>query len=70
MEGFHKRYMASNKAMRAWADMARTLDIDIIAPQHGAIFRGKQMVKQFIDWCAELQCGVDIIDDFIKPSST
>jgi flavorubredoxin len=70
MEGFHKRYMASNKAMRAWADMARTLDIDIIAPQHGALFKGKEMVNQFIDWCAQLQCGTDIIETFYNSSST
>ena len=66
MEGFHKRYMASNKALSAWARMARSLDIDIIAPQHGAIFRGKPMVQRFIDWCEGLQCGVDIITDLFK----
>lgn len=38
MEGFHKRYMASNRALRAWADMVRQLDIEVIAPQHGAAF--------------------------------
>ncbi len=66
MEGFHKRYMASNKALRAWADMVRGLDIEIIAPQHGALFKGKEMVKRFIDWCAELPCGVDIVTDLFK----
>ena len=66
MEGFHKRYMASNRALSAWARMARSLDIDIIAPQHGAIFRGKPMVQRFIDWCEGLQCGVDIITDLFK----
>ncbi|MCF6249807.1 MAG: MBL fold metallo-hydrolase [Methylococcaceae bacterium] len=70
MEGFHKRYMASNKAMRLWADMARTLDIDIIAPQHGALFRGKEMVNQFINWCADLQCGTDIMENIYNSSST
>lgn len=66
MEGFHKRYMASNQAMRAWANMVRTLDIDIIAPQHGAIFKGREMVTRFIDWCAELRCGVDTITELFK----
>jgi len=66
MEGFHKRYMASNKALKAWARMVRSLDIDIIAPQHGAVFRGKPMVQRFIDWCEELQCGVDLITDLFK----
>ena len=66
MSGFHKRYMASNKVMKAWADMVRDLDIEIIAPQHGAYFQGKDMVRQFIEWCAGLQCGVDLICPMYK----
>ena len=61
MEGFHKRYMASNVVMRAWAAIARSLEIEIIAPQHGAIFKGKEIVSRFIDWCEGLECGVDKI---------
>lgn len=59
MEGFHRRYMASNIALKAWANMVRSLDIEILAPQHGAYFRGKEMVNKFIDWCSELECGID-----------
>lgn len=66
MEGFHKRYMASNAAMKAWADMVRGLDIDIIAPQHGALFQGREMVAQFIEWCATLRCGVDVMAEMYK----
>jgi len=62
MVGFHQRYMAANKALRAWAAMARSLEIDIIAPQHGALFRGEQ-VGRFIDWCEQLECGVDLLPD-------
>jgi flavorubredoxin len=61
IEGFHRRYMVSRKVMRAWAHMVRGLDIEIIAPQHGAMFRGKEMVKRFIDWCDDLECGVDLM---------
>ncbi|MFO0669924.1 MAG: MBL fold metallo-hydrolase [Polyangiaceae bacterium] len=61
MEGFHRRYMANNKAMRGWAQMVRPLDIECIAPQHGAVFRGKEKVKQFIDWVEGFQCGTDIL---------
>jgi flavorubredoxin len=61
MEGFHRRYMVSRKVMRAWADMVRGLDIEIIAPQHGAMFKGKALVTRFTDWCAELECGVDLM---------
>jgi flavorubredoxin len=66
MEAFHRRYMASNKAMRAWADMVRGLEIDIIAPQHGAVFKGNDLVNRFIDWCAGLECGVDLITNLFK----
>jgi flavorubredoxin len=66
MEGFHRRYMTGNRAMRLWADMVRKLDIEIIAPQHGALFRGKPMVQKFIDWCASLECGVDLMTQLYK----
>ncbi len=61
MDGFHRRYMASNKVVKAWAHMVRDLDIDIIAPQHGALFRGRDLVQRFIAWAEGVQCGVDII---------
>jgi flavorubredoxin len=66
MEGFHRRYMVSNRVMKAWAEMVRPLDIEIIAPQHGAYFQGKDMVERFIAWCAGLQCGVDLITPMYK----
>jgi len=66
MEGFHRRYMTSNVAMRAWAGMARQLDIETIAPQHGAIFQGRDLVARFLDWAEELQCGLDIMQGIYK----
>ncbi len=66
IEGFHKRYMVSKRVMKAWADMVRPLDIEIIAPQHGALFAGKEMVRRFIDWCENLECGVDLITPVFK----
>jgi flavorubredoxin len=66
MESFHRRYMASNKVMKAWANMVRGLDIELIAPQHGAFFKGEEMVDRFIDWCADLECGVDLIGPLFK----
>ena len=68
IEGFHKRYMACNKAMRDWANMARKLDIEIIAPQHGALYRGKPMVERFIAWCEQLKCGSDLISSYEVPT--
>lgn len=61
MEGFHRRYMASNLVLRAWVSMVRTLDVETIAPQHGAIFRGREMVGRFLDWCETLECGSDLM---------
>ncbi len=63
METFHKRYMPSTKALKLWAKMARELEIDIIAPQHGAVFKGGEMVKKFIDWIDSLEVGVGLIED-------
>ncbi|MBK8256176.1 MAG: FprA family A-type flavoprotein [Polyangiaceae bacterium] len=65
MEGFHRRYMASGRSMRAWAKLVRQLDISIIAPQHGQYFQGPN-VKRFIDWCESLECGVDLMDDMYR----
>lgn len=62
MEGFHRRYMASNRAMKNWANMVKSLDIEVIAPQHGALFRGKEMSQRFISWVEGLACGVDVMD--------
>jgi flavorubredoxin len=62
MEGFHKRYMAISTALRAWVRMVRTLDIETIAPQHGAYFKGREMVGKFIDWCDQLECGIDLYE--------
>ncbi|WP_457601105.1 oxygen-binding di-iron domain-containing protein [Hydrogenivirga sp.] len=63
MEAFHRRYMASGKVMKFWAKMVRDLDIETIAPQHGAVFKGKDMVNRFIDWVESLECGVDLLSE-------
>ncbi len=63
MDAFHRRYMANNRALRAWTAMARKLDVEILAPQHGALFRGKSMVERFYAWCDELACGTDLLPD-------
>jgi flavorubredoxin len=63
IEDFHKRYMASNVATKRWSSIISRLDPDMIAPQHGAIYRGES-VKAFLDWLSNLRCGVDLIDQF------
>lgn len=62
LHGFHKRYMGSNKLLRAWVGLVEKLEVGIIAPQHGLIFEEKN-VKLFLDWLKELQCGSDLIDE-------
>lgn len=59
MEGFHRRYMSSSAAVRAWVAMIRTLDVQTIAPQHGAMMQGEAMVTRFLDWLEGLECGID-----------
>ncbi|APR84907.1 CDP-abequose synthase [Minicystis rosea] len=66
MLGFHRRYMASNKVLSAWVRMVRQLDIEIIAPQHGALFRGREMVSRFLDFCEGLECGIDLMLDLFR----
>jgi len=60
IEGFHRRYMCSNRAARIWVDRVSKLDLDMIAPQHGPIYRGKA-VSEFLAWFRELQCGIDLM---------
>jgi flavorubredoxin len=56
METFHKRWMPSAAARDAWIAQVSKLDIDILAPQHGLIFKGDD-VKRFLDWFAALEVG-------------
>ncbi|MFW2405160.1 MAG: MBL fold metallo-hydrolase [Gammaproteobacteria bacterium] len=63
MEGFHNRYMPSDKATRYWAEMVRKLDIERIVPQHGAIFPNREMSQRFIDWVEGLPAAVDVIKE-------
>ncbi len=56
MEYFHRRWMPSNDAKKHWIDRIRKLDIDIMAPQHGRLFKGDD-VKRFLDWFEALDVG-------------
>ena len=63
MEAFHRRYMVSNKILRLWARMVRTLDIAMLVPQHGAPIEGRAAISDFFDWVESLMCGIDLFDD-------
>jgi flavorubredoxin len=66
IEGFHRRYMQSKRALSAWVRMVRGLDIETIAPQHGAVFKGREMVERFLHWCEMLDCGIDVMDHIYR----
>jgi len=59
MDGFHKRYINSNKVCRFWVNMVRQLEINMIVPQHGRAFQGAA-IKEFLNYIENLQCGVDL----------
>lgn len=56
MKGFHQRWMPSNAAKQDWIKRVRKLDIEMMLPQHGRIFKGENVGK-FLDWFEQLQVG-------------
>ena len=58
-EAFHQRWMGSNEAKRRWCERVSTMEIDLLCPQHGAIYRGPD-VQRFINWFDELQVGIAV----------
>ena len=61
MEKFHMRWMASEQAKIVWCERASNLRPDMLCPQHGAIFQGKD-VERFIHWFHDLKIGMDALD--------
>lgn len=61
MEWFHRRFMASQKAIHQWLKKISELEIHIIIPQHGAIIQGKNNVQKLLKWLENLKCGTDLI---------
>ena len=59
-EGFHRRWMGSNEAKLSWCERVSRLDIDMLCPQHGAIYQGTD-VGRFIDWFASLPVGAGVV---------
>lgn len=57
MKMFHQRWMPSNKAKNAWVKRVRQLNIDMMCPQHGRIFKGDDVGK-FLDWFESLEVGL------------
>ncbi len=59
MSGFHQRWMPSNRAKQDWINRVRQLDIKIMAPQHGRLFSGDNIVR-FLDWFEALEVGTGV----------
>lgn len=57
MKLFHQRWMPSNKAKNDWVARVRELDVQMMCPQHGRIFKGDD-VKRFLDWFEALPVGI------------
>ncbi|MAZ89701.1 MAG: flavoprotein [Cellvibrionaceae bacterium] len=59
MKMFHQRWMPSNVAKNDWIKRVRKLDIDIMAPQHGRVFKGDDIAR-FLDWFEALEVGIAV----------
>ena len=57
MKMFHQRWMPSNEAKNDWVNRVRQLDVEMMCPQHGRIFKGDD-VKRFLDWFEALEVGL------------
>lgn len=51
--------MPSNDAKMHWLNRVRKLDIEIMAPQHGRLFKGED-VGRFLDWFEKFNAGVAV----------
>jgi flavorubredoxin len=51
--------MPSEAAKQDWIRRVRKLDIELMCPQHGRIFRG-DAVGQFLDWFEQLPVGTAV----------
>ncbi len=56
IEPFHRRWFGSNGHKNNWCEKVQELEIEILCPQHGAIYVGEQ-VWQFVDWLHKLNVG-------------
>ena len=61
IEYFHRRYMTSNRALRYWLKTIKPYDIDIIAPQHGYLYRNEAKAG-LLNWLETLECGSDLLE--------
>jgi flavorubredoxin len=56
---FHQRWMGSKAAVLDWCERAAAMPIDLLCPQHGAVYQGADVMR-FINWFAELEVGTGV----------
>ncbi|SCA54862.1 Uncharacterized flavoprotein [Candidatus Terasakiella magnetica] len=56
---FHQRWMPSEHAKDMWIKRVRKLDIEMLCPQHGSIYRGED-VGRFLDWLESIEVGTGL----------
>ncbi len=66
IEGFHKRYLPSARPVQLLLDSIRDLDIKVFAPQHGAIYRGSEVIGGLFDYLSGLHCGFEAMSDVYR----
>lgn len=59
MAAFHTRWMPSDAARDAWVANVSALDIDLLVPQRGMVFKGEN-VARFLDWFAGLHLAAGL----------
>lgn len=59
-EGFHRRWMGSKEAVLDWCERVSRMKIDMLCPQHGAIYQGEDVMR-FIDWFSGLDVGTGLM---------
>jgi len=70
MKPFHERYLACREALEAWLSIVERLDVEAIAPQHGAIMVGDK-ARKFLEWLRSLnRFGVDIVREVVRKWTT
>ena len=57
MTAFHQRWMPSNEAKNRWVARVRKLEVNLLCPQHGKVFKGGD-VARFLDWLEALEVGL------------
>lgn len=57
MKVFHENYIPSNDIIRPVMEKLLTLPLEIIAPQHGSIIKGRNKIIESIHILKELECG-------------